>query len=73
MKEADFQEKLNSIQEKIGEDASNLILDEIGVLLTDNKSMNNLIDDKESRCYVMNESIRLEDPKKRRRRDDCNC
>ena len=33
----------------------------------------NLIDDKESRCYVMNESIRLEDPKKRRRRDDCNC
>lgn len=47
MKEADFQEKLNSIQEKIGEDASNLILDEIGVLLTDNKSMNNLIDDKD--------------------------
>ena len=33
----------------------------------------NLIDDKESRCYVMNESIRLEDPKKRRIRDDCNC
>ena len=47
MKEADFQEKLNSIQEKIGVDASNLILDEIGVLLTDNKSMNNLIDDKD--------------------------
>lgn len=33
----------------------------------------NLIDDTDSRCYVMNESIRLEDPKKRRRRDDCNC
>lgn len=33
----------------------------------------NLIDDIESRCYVMNESIRLEDPKKSRRRDDCNC
>lgn len=47
MKEADFQEKLNSIQEKIGEDASNLILDEIGVLLTDNKAMNNTIDDKD--------------------------
>ena len=47
MKEADFQEKLNSIQEKIGQDASNLILDEIGVLLTDNKAMNNTIDDKD--------------------------
>ena len=47
MKEADFQEKLNSIQEKIGVDASNLILDEIGVLLTDNKAMNNTIDDKD--------------------------
>ena len=47
MKEADFQEQLNSIQEKIGVDASNLILDEIGVLLTDNKAMNNTIDDKD--------------------------
>lgn len=47
MKEVDFQEKLNSIQEKIGVDASNLILDEIGILLNDNKAMNNTIDDKD--------------------------
>lgn len=47
MKENEFQDKLNSIQEKIGEDASNLILDEIGILLTDNKNMNNTITDKD--------------------------
>ena len=48
MKEAEFQEKLNSIQEKIGEEASNLILDEIGVLLTDNKNMNGEIQNKQN-------------------------
>ena len=48
MKEAEFQERLNSIQEKIGEEASNLILDEIGVLLTDNKNMNGEIQNKQN-------------------------
>lgn len=48
MKEAEFQEKLNSIQEKIGEEASNLILDEIGILLTDNKNMNGEIQNKQN-------------------------
>ena len=47
MKQEEFQNKMNSIQEKIGEDASNLILDEIGILLTDNQEMNNRITDKE--------------------------
>lgn len=40
MKEKEFGDILNSIQEKIGEDASNLILDDIGVLINDNKKMN---------------------------------
>lgn len=43
MNVGDFQNKMNSIQEKIGEEASNLILDEIGILLTDNQSMNDTI------------------------------
>ena len=47
MKHEEFQNKMNSIQEKIGEEASNLILDEIGVLLTDNQSMLNTISDKD--------------------------
>jgi len=47
MKQNEFQDKLNSIQEKIGEEASNLILDEIGILLTDNQNMNNVILDKD--------------------------
>lgn len=41
MKNEDFQTKMNSIQEKIGQEASNLILDDIGLLLTDNQNMNN--------------------------------
>ena len=47
MKTNEFQDKMNSIQEKIGSDASNLILDEIGILLTDNQNMNNVILDKD--------------------------
>ena len=40
MKEKEFGELINSIQSKIGEDASNLILDDIGTLINDNKKMN---------------------------------
>lgn len=47
MTNSDFQQKMNSIQEKIGSEASNLILDEIGVLLTDNQSMNSIIASKD--------------------------
>ena len=47
MKTDEFQNKMNSIQEKIGQDASNLILDEIGILLTDNQAMNTSLADKD--------------------------
>ena len=47
MKNQEFQDKMKSMQEKIGEDASNLILDDIGILLTDNQNMNTIIDDKD--------------------------
>lgn len=40
MKEKDFEAKMNEIQEKIGKDASSLILDDIAILLNDNKQMN---------------------------------
>ena len=40
MKSSDFEKTINSIQEKIGEEASSLILDDIGILLTDNKKVN---------------------------------
>ena len=39
--------EINSIQEKIGKDASNLILDELGELLTDNKSVNDELSNKD--------------------------
>ena len=35
------------MQEKIGQDASGLILDDIALLLTDNQSMNKTIEDKD--------------------------
>jgi len=40
MKEKDFENKMNSIQEKIGKDPSALILDDIGELLIDNQTVN---------------------------------
>lgn len=42
-----FQDKINTIQEKIGKDASNLILDELGELLTDNKTVNDELSNKD--------------------------
>ena len=40
MKEKEFGELMENIQTKIGKDASNLILDDIGTLINDNKKMN---------------------------------
>ena len=48
MKTEEFQNKLNSIQEKIGKDASSLILDDLAVLITDNQNMNKDIETKDS-------------------------
>ena len=48
MKADEFQNKLNSIQEKIGQDASALILDDIATLITDNQNMNKEIDTKDN-------------------------
>lgn len=48
MKSNEFQKKINKIQEKIGEESASLVLDEIGVLMTDNKAMNDLIDSKDN-------------------------
>lgn len=44
MTNQDFQDKMKSIQEKIGEESSALILDDIGALITDNLNMNKEID-----------------------------
>ena len=46
MKNADFEKTINSIQEKIGEEASSLILDDIGFLLTDNQNVNKELENK---------------------------
>lgn len=47
MKSQEFQDKMNSIQEKIGEEATSLILDDIGILLTDNQAVNKELDNKD--------------------------
>ena len=60
MKSQEFQDKMNAIQEKIGEEASGLIIDEIGLLLTDNKNVNNELQEKDKeieKLKARNESL----------------
>ena len=45
MKNPEFQDKMNSIQEKLGKENASLILDEIGELITDNQTMNKALED----------------------------
>lgn len=47
MKKEEFDSKMTSMLEKIGSDSSNLILDDVAVLLSDNENMNNEIDKRE--------------------------
>ena len=47
MKNQEFQDTMTKMQEKIGEEATALILDDIGTLLSDNQNMNKTIDDKD--------------------------
>ena len=57
MKYDDFQNKIDAITEKIGDDASNLILDDIAVLLNDNKQMNETIQNKDNENEKLNKRI----------------
>ena len=60
MKNDEFQNKMTSMQEKIGEDNSALILDDIGILLADNKAMNETIESKDKEIASLkkrNESL----------------
>lgn len=45
MKKEEYETKLNEITKKIGDEASNLILDDIGLLLNDNEAMNQALED----------------------------
>lgn len=54
MKYDEFQKKIDGITEKIGDEASNLILDDIAILLTDNKNMNETIEKKDNEITNLN-------------------
>ena len=43
MEYKEFDNKMNSMMEKIGNESANLILDDVALLLTDNQTMNNEI------------------------------
>lgn len=47
MTNKELEEKLNSVQEKLGEEASSLILDDIALLINDNKMMNDNLNQKD--------------------------
>lgn len=60
MKNEEFQNKITSMQEKIGEENAGLILDDIGILLADNKAMNDTLNDKDKEIASLkkrNESL----------------
>ena len=59
MKKEDMDKLINGIQEKIGKDASGLILDDLGMLITDNTNMNKDLTNKE------NEINKLKDQKEK--------
>lgn len=56
MTNQEFQDKMNSIQEKIGKDASNLILDDIGLLITDNQNMNKASEEKDNQIEKLKQT-----------------
>lgn len=47
MKYQEMDSKVSSMLDKIGNEASNLILDDVALLLTDNKNMNEELENKE--------------------------
>ena len=55
MKNSEFQDKMNTMQEKIGKEASSLILDDVAILLTDNQTMNKTIEDKDAEIKKLKE------------------
>lgn len=60
MKNSEFQDKMNKMQEKIGQDSSSLIMDDIAMLLTDNQNMNKSLEDKDNeiaKLKARNESL----------------
>lgn len=44
----EYEDKVNSMLDKIGNESSNLILDDVGILLSDNQKMNKDLENKEA-------------------------
>lgn len=57
MKYKEFEEKISSMQDKIGDDSSNLILDDVAVLLTDNQKMNQDLENRDKEIENLKSSI----------------
>lgn len=57
MKYKEFDSKVTSILDKIGDDSSNLIYDDIAVLLTDNQQMNQELENKDKEIESLKSSI----------------
>lgn len=48
MKKEEFENKMNTIQEKLGKENASLIADELGLLITDNAQMNKDLENKDN-------------------------
>lgn len=55
MNQKEFEKQINAIQKKLGKENSSLIADDIGLLLTDNATTNQLIENKETEFNKLKE------------------
>lgn len=55
MEYKDYDNKMSSMLDKIGNDSANLILDDVAVLLTDNKQMNEDLINKDNEIKRLND------------------
>lgn len=53
MTNKELDEKLNSMMEKIGDENANLILDDIALLINDNKMMNDTLSQKDEKIKTL--------------------
>lgn len=54
MTQEDYQKRIDNIIDKIGNEASNLILDDVAILLNDNKQINEELKNKDKKIEELN-------------------
>ena len=59
MKNEEMEKLINSVNEKLGQEASGLIADDLCLLITDNKNTNSIIDKKDNDIRTLCKAVKL--------------